>query len=173
MPLEEPNGIEEAQEKPVMEERAGTDYESAPAEQPKKKKIKRKANRAPQSEVTSKKKKVAVGPTTSKKAKVPLMGRERIAVTAELGLPIDFPIHAFMERSIVALCFQNACIGPEVIHPQSVLTFTKRNGLKTMARLSCRMALSVSTQNPLMKCLNLRMRRCQEIGSSVPLQQTT
>lgn len=39
------------------------------------------------------------------------MGRERRAVTVELGLPIEFPISMFVEHSILALGFQDACIG--------------------------------------------------------------
>lgn len=105
MPLEELTGLEKTQEEPVVEEPAGADYESAPAEQPKKKRIKSKANRDFHPRAAPKKKKVAVGPEAAKKAKAPLMGRYRKAVTAELRLPIDFLIPALMEHSIIALGF--------------------------------------------------------------------
>lgn len=125
VPLEEPTVVEEAQEEPVMEERADADNESAPIEQPKKKRIKRKDNRAPQPESAPKKKKVASSPVASKpkKTKAPLMGQERRAVIPQLGLPIDFHIPAFVERSIIALGFKDASIGLEVIHPQLVMDF--------------------------------------------------
>lgn len=53
------------------------------------------------------------------------MGQERRAVIAELGLPIDFPITAFVERSFIALGFHDTSISLEFIHLQLVLDFYK------------------------------------------------
>lgn len=140
-----------------------------------KKMVKRKEKRALKKEATHKKKKVVASPAASRKGKekAPHMGRERRVVIFEQGLPIDFPIPAFVKYSISALGFQDGCIGLEVIHPQMVLDFyegekTTDKGLVLMPHEFCRL-----TQSQSMKSSTSPMRHYKETRLSRHLQKTT